>query len=376
MPFKKNPNLVDEEEFDVKPKLSSIRPVLDIIKNIPSTRYYGSKRRLLPWIFENIKSLKFKTALDGFGGTGSVSLLFKAMGKDVTYHDGFSFNCHIAETVLGNELAVNPDAFNAFVSHVKPYEGTIYTHFKKIFYTDEENRWLDGFVRKLNSSNLNQSQISLYQYTLFQACLKKRPFNLFHRANLNLRLNEKITRSFGNKTTWDKPFQGLMLQSYGELVSTLFESTSNIKISRASSITCVSSGYDLVYLDPPYVRLSETSNSDDYWKRYHFLEGLSNYDTWPDSIDPQSNIRAIYQPKHFLEWSRKVSFKEKLFNLIEKHRSSTVVLSYVSGAYPDESEILAYFENKFPIVSVHSKDHSHALCKKRKRELLFIGRQK
>ncbi len=374
MPLKEKVSLIEEKTFSLKSKLSSITPVLDIVQNLPSTRYYGSKKKLLPWIFENIKSLKFKTVLDGFGGTGSVSLLFKAMGKDVTYHDAFAFNRHVAETVLRNELSVDSDSFINFVNNVTPYEGVIYGHFNNIFYTVNENRWLDGFMRKLHSSSLNSSQISLYKYALFQACLKKRPFNLFHRANLNIRLNENVTRSFGNKTTWERPFEELMLQSYAELSSKLFESRSNIRVSSASSITRLSSGYDLVYLDPPYINLTEKNNIDDYWKRYHFLEGLSRYHEWANYINHRSKIKVMYQPKHFLEWARKATFSEKLFKLIEKHRYSTVVLSYVSGAFPDESEIAAHFESLFPIVSVHSKDHAHALCKNRKRELLFIGR--
>ncbi|MEW8460388.1 MAG: DNA adenine methylase, partial [Candidatus Thiodiazotropha endolucinida] len=310
-----------------------------------------------------------------FGGTGSVSLLFKAMGKDVTYHDAFNFNRHMAEAVLGNELAVDPETFSDFVNNVTPHEGVVYNHFRNIFYTDNENKWLDGFIRKLHASNLDNSQISLYRYTLFQACLKKRPFNLFHRANLNVRLNENVTRSFGNKTTWEKPFEELMLQSFTELSSKLFKSKSNIRISNASSINRVNSGYDLVYLDPPYVSLKEKNNLDDYWKRYHFLEGLCRYNEWTDTIDPQSKIKAMHQPKHFLDWSRKATFTEKLFNLIEKHQRSTVVLSYVSEALPDESEITAHFESLFPRVSVDSKDDAHALSRSRKRELLFIGKQ-
>ena len=39
----------------------------------PSTRFSGSKRRFLFWIWENIRDIKFKTVLDVFGGTGSVS---------------------------------------------------------------------------------------------------------------------------------------------------------------------------------------------------------------------------------------------------------------------------------------------------------------
>lgn len=53
----------------------------------PTTRYRGSKRKILSWIWNNTKDLPFNTVLDLFGGTSVVSLLFKRMGKQVTYND-------------------------------------------------------------------------------------------------------------------------------------------------------------------------------------------------------------------------------------------------------------------------------------------------
>ena len=47
------------------------------IGNIPSTRYQGSKRKILPWIYDCIKDVEFNTVLDAFGGSGMVSCLFK-----------------------------------------------------------------------------------------------------------------------------------------------------------------------------------------------------------------------------------------------------------------------------------------------------------
>jgi adenine-specific DNA-methyltransferase len=62
-----------------------------VIARFPKTRYYGSKRRLLGWIYHALKDLPFNTVLDGVGGTASVSLLFKTMGKQVNFHDGLLF---------------------------------------------------------------------------------------------------------------------------------------------------------------------------------------------------------------------------------------------------------------------------------------------
>lgn len=53
----------------------------------PSTRYTGSKRRLLPNLFHVFQCLKFNTAGDIFCGTSSVAYLLKKMGKQVLVND-------------------------------------------------------------------------------------------------------------------------------------------------------------------------------------------------------------------------------------------------------------------------------------------------
>jgi len=356
--------------------LTQIQPVSEIIKAFPTTRYYGSKRKLLFWIFEKLKSLEFNTVLDGFGGTGSVSLLFKAMGKDVTYHDAFLFNTYVGKAVLSNQLAINNKDFIKFVNQVEPLKGVITNNFHQLYYTDLENSWLDGFATKLFSSCTNDQEISLYLYTLFQACLKKRPFNLFHRTNLNLRLNKNVKRKFGNFATWEKKFPELMIKSYQELSNSIYKGRGKIRILKPSDVTDIKPEFDLVYLDPPYINLIEKYNFDDYWKKYHFLEGYSMYKEWQDKIDKNSKLRSIVMPDQFSKWNNKSKFKESLYRLINKHRKSIVVLSYLSNSYPDEKELVEHFESKFSEVSVHSKNHSHALSKNQKRELLIIGKPK
>ena len=290
-------------------KLVEIEPIPKKIKNFPSTRYYGSKRKLLEWIFENIKNLDFKTVLDGFGGTGSVSLLFKAMNKSVAYHDAFTFCNHIGKTVLNDKLSVNKEVFENFVCETRPRCGVIYKNFRGLYYKDDENRWLDGFAKKVFSSDLTYGEKSLYMYSLYQACLKKRPFNIFHRTNLNLRLNKKIERTFGNFTTWERPFSELMIKSYQELEKSAWKGRGTVKVLKPSCITSIRNKYDLVYLDPPYINLIERYNRDDYWMRYHFLEGLSQYPEWNRLIDKKSYLKSIPPPKSLLGWNKKISLK-------------------------------------------------------------------
>jgi len=82
--------------------LTNNSPKAELLTPFPTTRYQGSKRRLIPWIYENIQTLEFNTVLDLFGGTGSVSYLLKKMNKTVTYNDYLKFNHYIGLSLIEN----------------------------------------------------------------------------------------------------------------------------------------------------------------------------------------------------------------------------------------------------------------------------------
>jgi adenine-specific DNA-methyltransferase len=350
-----------------------IEPIPDQIARFPSTRYYGSKRKLLAWMYGHLGPIRFHTVLDAFGGSGSVSLLFKAMHKSVTYHDAFRFNEDVARTLVGGRPALTRPDVEAALRAVHPRAGTISKHFEGLFFRNEENAWLDGFAARHCHQKNAPNATALLRYLVYQACLKKRPFNLFHRANLALRTTPGVKRSFGNAATWERSFEHHALQAYDELAKAPDSIGVAATVLPAGDAASIASGYDLVYIDPPYIVREERYNRDDYWRRYHFLEGLARYKEWAGLIDRASDIRLFEPPPWFTEWGRKTTFRDRLFAFIDTHRHSIVVLSYVSSAVPSETEIMTHFEARFARISVHSAAHYHALSKTRKRELLFVG---
>lgn len=345
--------------------------VFERLKTFPKTRFYGSKKRLLPWIYENIKNLEFETALDAFGGTASVSLLFKAMGKHVTFNDALKSNCISAEVLLAEECSIKD--FNkayAFIDDIKPVNGFIHKTFSGMYYIEEENKWLDGAIQSIRSLK-SEKEKQVLLYCLFQACLMKRPFNLFHRANLNLRLNKKAKRTFGNLTTWNSPFSKFMKESLIQVQDVVWKSYRSHKVLEAQDAIDIDAKYDLVYIDPPYV--DRHNKNDDYLKRYHFLEGLCQYDKWQNLIDGNSYNRSIVARDYINEWQKKNTFRDRLFSIVHKHRKSIVVLSYLANVYPSQEDLVSYFKDKFKKVSISSHALSHALAKEKKMEILIIG---
>ncbi len=338
---------------------------------LPITRYYGSKRRVIDWVKESVSCLEFDSVLDVFGGTATVSLMFKAMGKKVFYNDILMSSSLQAKALLSNHNIYDFDkTILGFCESVVPERGFITKNFADVYFTDDENSWLDGAMTRLESIKEEQRYAEVF-YCLQQSCVQKRPFNLFHRKNHYLRVNNNRKTKFGNWVTWERSFNELMLRAAKELEKTRYRSLYAPTVLPCTNAIDVNSGYDLVYLDPPYIPLKRKDIS--YLERYHFLEGLASPEIWSSRIDWSKDNRGFKPVPEFMQWNTRSLFKENLLDLVYKHRESIVVLSYVFDAYPSLTDLQEFFYRTFKEVRVHTKELSHALAKNKKIELLIIG---
>ena len=116
-------------------------------------------------------------------------------------------------------------------------------------------------------------------WCLFQSCITKRPFSLFHRKNLNLR-TRNVDRSFGNKVTWDTPFDIHFKRFAQELNSYIVKTKACYALNSdvmEVPLDFFKQGFDLVYIDPPYI--PKKGENIIYRDLYHFLEGMDNVST-------------------------------------------------------------------------------------------------
>lgn len=352
----------------------------DILKLIPTTRYQGSKRSILPWIYKNLSSIKFKTALDGFGGTGSISYLFKLMGKQITFNDILPSNYLTGVALIENDLATLDKEDMDFLLYENGFEypDFISETFKSIYYKDSENRFLDVITFNIKmlsekyGGDLLKKKQSLAYYLLFQACLCKRPFNLFHRKNLSLRTARKVKRSFGNKTTWDTDFKKLITRSNEEISKKIFWNGLKHKATRSDIFKITKTNFDLVYLDPPYARINE-KRPIDYQSLYHFLDGLVDYDNWIKKIDLNTkNKRLVKQKNHWNEGTIEDNFDV----LFKKFKDSIIVVSYGEPGNPPISKIKELLEQYKSNVKIVKKEYKYKLNHKNGHglyEVLIIG---
>lgn len=340
------------------------------LPQFPSTRFQGSKFKVVDWIWETIRDLDFKTALDAFGGTGSVAFKLKQHGKQVTYNDILKFNWYIGLALIENDSEKLTDEDLRFLvsenSSLK-YSTFIHDTFKDIYFTDEENHWIDRVLTNIETLH-NPYKKALSYFALFQACIIKRPFNLFHRRNLYIR-ESAVNRKFGNKTTWDTPFEIHFKNFVREANQAVFSNGFSNQAINQEALK-IQEHYDLVYIDTPYI--SGKGVGTDYLNFYHFLEGLVNYPEWKDRIDFHSKNRRFYRQDS--PWDDKNNIHRAFDELFHHFRNSILVISYRSDGIPTIGEletILKRYKNR--IIEVKRKNYQYVLSKRQSEEVLLIG---
>lgn len=341
---------------------------------LPVTRYYGSKRRVVEEIWFALKKsrIEFDTFLDLFGGTGIVSYYMLAQGKHVCYNDLFAFNCEIAKALLATPKNTLSESEALALLNREPmvfYDNIIERNYQGIYYLDEENRQIDTIVQ--NILRLSNEKKACAYYLLFQSCLIKRPFNLFHRKNLNLRINHSES-SFGNYVTWEKSFEQLFKQFVNELNTYQFEQLKNVKISNLDALDCDTS-YDLVYIDPPYFN---NGTPISYHSRYHFLEGLMHYNDIEQKINrKKANLEIGLNCES--EFEDKASFSQNLRKLFARYHKSVLVLSYTTNGYPSIDDlvcIMKEFKEHVKVLSLGKKPFALNRSNEGREEVLVIGK--
>lgn len=359
----------------------------------PTTRYQGSKRKLLRWIDEQLADIPFSSLLDLMSGTASVAYYFKSRGLTVASNDYLRCNYLTAIALVENSaVTLSPADVDFIVAEPASDDYTfIRDHFRGFFYADDENVWLDhriarihGLADKYEGNTLKYKQALSY-HALFQASLMKRPFNLFHRKNLYLRQNDS-QRSFGNKTTWDTPFEVLFRRLCDETNDAVFSNgCENVAYNSTAEDLSINQAFDLIYIDPPYFATGRERARSDYRFLYHFLEGMAHYDDWSNLYDPNDARHALKrdysdsQPlgapaseleDNLIDWLRRI---------LTPWADSIIVMSYKSPGIPTVEQLRSLLLEFKSNVDIHERPYTYALSKRNGQpghniELLLVGR--
>ena len=179
----------------------------------------------------------------------------------------------------------------------------------------------------------------------------------------------EVRRSFGNKTTWDRPFEGHFRDFVAEANGALFDSGVSCRALCGDALD-VPGRYDLVYIDTPYINRRGTAT--DYHGFYHFLEGTVHYPCWGERLNyAKKHLPLQCQPS---PWSDRHQVHDAFARLFDRYRDSILVVSYRSDGIPTEVELVALMRSVKRRVRVVHRAYQYALAKPGgATEMLIIG---
>lgn len=351
------------EEF----KLEGETPTtVAMLRHFPRFRYMGSKFRLAPWLHETFASLPFESVTDAFSGSGVVSYLLKAMGKQVRSNDALAFPSVLtAATVANNATRLSADDLQMLLS--AKAKGTpeqfIRRTFEGIFYSPSELEFLDDVwagVRELESP----FKRALALASLLRSAIKRQPRGLFTVSDPE--------RYKDGRRDLQLTLRDHFIEQVAAYDAAIF-SNGKRNSSTCGDVFDIAANSDLVYMDPPYV---PKADDNCYIKRYHFLEGLACY--WEGkAIMMGTKVRKIEKP--FTPFSYRSTAIDAFDRLFQKFADSTQVLSYSSNAFPDLKTLCTLMGRYKRSVEVLEKNHryhfgTHVTAKRNLvQEYLIIG---
>ena len=336
------------------------------VNKYPPTRYMGSKQSLLKQIANATAPFEFDSVLDLFAGSGIVGYMFKALGKTVISNDYMTMNSTLATALITNsKVKLTKKDIDILLSGELNNNGFVSQTFENIYYTDEDNAFIDlvrGNVKKLRG----KIKQSLAMSALIRACIKKRPRGIFTYTGFRYNDGRKdLTMSFNEQ----------FLAAIELLNGAVFKNGQTNKSLNKDSMS-MNIKADLVYIDPPYY---SPASDNEYVRRYHFIEGLAK--NWQD-VEMQWETKTKKFKNYPTPFSTKNGAYDAFDKLFKKHKQSIVVVSYSSNSFPTKDEMLGLLAKYKQDVEVIAIDHTYSIGnqghkvnnnKNRVQEFIFIG---
>lgn len=311
----------------------------------PSTRFMGSKNKLLPDIWAVASQFKFDTVVDLFSGSGIVGYMFKAQGKTVISNDYMAMSATFTKAMIENnsERLSLCEAENLF------NESSANTHFvsktfQGLYFPDEENLIIDTL--RTNIGNMRNSyKKSIAMAALIRACLKKRPRGIF------TYVGHKYDDGRKDLTT---SFREQFLDAVITINKAVFDNGSKNVSRHGDAMTLQFKTRGLVYIDPPYFGLH---SDNEYVRRYHFVEGLAR--DWR-GVEIQEHTLTKKFKSYPTPFSSRKGAAEAFDLLFKKFRDSVLLVSYSSNSLPAKDEMVALMTKHKTHVEVIPLDYKYS----------------
>jgi len=337
-----------------------------LLERFPGTRLMGSKYKLLPFIWNCVEDLSFKSVLDAFSGSACVSYMFKQYGKRVISNDFMHFAYHFARALIENkDRRIQDNEVRKLIRPNSRAKTFIFDTFGGLYFSDDENKFLDSLVKNIEELN-DPYKVSLALASITRACLKRRPRGLFTYTG---------ERYYDGRRDMQIDLKQHFIENIKIYNNAVFDNGED-NIAFNKDVFDLEGSADLVYLDPPYY----TPRSDnDYTRRYHFIEGLVRQ--WI-GLEIQENTITKKFARYRTPFMKKDAARDAFLRLFDKYKASIIVVSYSSNSIPEKAELFYMLKQYKKKVRVHQKKYTysfgtHAHKKgnliNRAEEYIFVG---
>jgi len=341
-------------------------PLPQQAQQYPSTRFMGSKNKLLTEIWAVASQFEFETALDLFSGSGIVGYMLKSHGKAVVSNDYMAMSATFTKAMIENNSVTLPrDEALALLEFKKPVDHYVERTFKDLYFSDEDNRLID--ILRANIKGVrNMYKRAIAMSALIRACLKKRPRGIF--TYIGHRYDD------GRKDL-KMSFRSQFVDAVADINASVFDNNKKNKSRHGDAMTLRSRETGLVYIDPPYY---SPLSDNEYVRRYHFVEGLAR--DWK-GVEIQEHTITKKFKSYPTPFSTRNGAAVAFDHLFRKFKNNILIVSYSSNSLPTQDEMVSIMSKykKVEVVPVNYKysfgTHGHKVGKNKNKvqEYLFVG---
>lgn len=333
----------------------------------PSTRFMGSKNKLLTQIWGVASQFEYEDVVDLFSGSGVVGYMFKAHGKAVVSNDYMTMSSTFAKAMIENkDVMLSEQEALSLVDGNYPSDGFVAQKFAGLYYPDEENRLIDSLRAGIPKIR-NPYKRAIAMSALIRTCLKKRPRGIFtyvgHRYDDG---RKDLTKSFRQQ----------FLEAVTAINTAVFDNGRLNRARNGDAMTVKPVRNSLIYIDPPYY---SPLSDNEYVRRYHFVEGLAR--DW-QGVEMQEHTLTKKFKSYPTPFSSRKGAAEAFDALFKRFRNNVLLVSYSSNSQPTLDEmtsIMARYKRHVEVVPVDyrysfgNQGHKVGDNKNLVQEYLFVG---
>ena len=338
----------------------------DQMLKFPTTRYMGSKNKILPYIRDITREFDFSSAIDLFSGSGIVSYMLKSEGKAVISNDYMALGSTFSKALIENNSEILPlKLAKKLLCKNEKNDKFVQSNFKDLYFADEENILIDNIRANIRGLR-NPYKKALALSALCRACTKKRPRGIFTYIGNRYDDGRKDL-----KTSIEDHF----INAVDIFNNAVFDNKKiNLSI-RKDAMDLTSSG-NFVYMDPPYYSLC---SDNEYIRRYHFTEGICC--NW-EGVEMQWHTKTKKFKNYPTPFSHKENAKDAFDKLFDKYKKSIILVSYSSNCLPTLDEMVEMLAKYKKDVKVLSIDYRYSFANQKEnmstnknmvKEYLFLG---